>query len=219
MTSPTEAVYFHPDDYATAGRRIAAFILDHVLLFGLLLGICLVLMVWAMVEHPLPAELSDPTVDLAERNRISREWMRSEPVIGKFVLGFYGWLFLGVLYYTVVRRLRGGTLGYRLAGIRLVDATGNPPSLGVLAKRFVLAVIATLPLGASYALCARTSRRQSFHDRWCGTWLVRKRAVPAGRAVVAFRSVIFRTTVLNYTDVEPADAESTAPARDDDGPS
>lgn len=178
MTADSWEPRYRPEDYASAGRRIQAFVIDHAFLFCLLLCACTVVVFKLMFVHPPPEAMLDPTVDFLERNRLSREWMMSGPILDWLGKVFNGWLAFCVVYYTLFRRLRGGTLGYRIAGIRLIDARGNTPSMWTLVKRFVLATAATLPLGASYLSCRTDPMRRAWHDRWCGTRLVRKRAVP-----------------------------------------
>jgi uncharacterized RDD family membrane protein YckC len=63
-----------------------------------------------------------------------------------------------------------------------------------------------MTLGAGYVLCFKTPRRQAIHDRWSGTWLVRRRAEPIGPALSTYHTKLFGTFILTYTDVEPAPA-------------
>jgi uncharacterized RDD family membrane protein YckC len=122
-----------------------------------------------------------------------------------------------LLYHTALRRLRGGTLGYRLMGVRLVNQRGETPSWRTVGLRFLLGVVGVIPLAATYWRCLKDARRQTFHDQWAGTWVVKKRAQPAGPAVTAYQTKLFGVLALTYIDVEPytaapADAEMPGPA-------
>ena len=111
-----------------------------------------------------------------------------------------------VSYHVLARTTRGGTMGYRLAGIRWIDKTGRTPGIKTALRRFLIAMPSCLMIGAGYLLCFKTPRRQAVHDRWSGTWLVRRRAEPAGPALSTYNTKLFGTFVLTYTDVEPAPA-------------
>ncbi len=203
MAADADVVWFRSEDYASIARRIGAFLLDHAFLFSLLIVVMLT------VIFPLPAELAERmrSTPVVERQAMTAEWLKSPESMHRLMWRLRGWLVFCVAYYTVFRRLRGGTVGYRIMGIRLIDKTGHPPSLGTLFKRFFVAAIATLPLGASYLKCRKSSKRQAFHDWWCGTWLVRKRAVPAGRGKVSYQPLLLGTFMLTFIDVEPAEAD------------
>ncbi|MFQ5424909.1 MAG: RDD family protein [Phycisphaerae bacterium] len=204
MAADADVVWFRSEDYASIARRIGAFLLDHAFLFALLI------VVMMTVIFPLPPELVERmrSVPVAERQTMTAEWLKSPESMHRLMWRLRGWLVFCVAYYTVFRRLRGGTVGYRIMGIRLIDKTGQPPLLGALFKRFCVAAIATLPLGASYLKCRKSGKRQAFHDWWCGTWLVRKRAVPAGRGKVAYQPLLLGTFMLTFLDVEPDEARA-----------
>ena len=201
MNANTQPVYFRDEDYAGLGRRIAAFILDHVALILLLMG-----MLFATVL-PFPPEVMKrlaATGNAAERYQIQQEYYKLPAVQARIGGSMRMWVVLCTFYYIALRRLRGGTLGYRLAGIRLVDPTGQAPGLKALVKRFLFGALFTMPLGASYYLCLKDARRQALHDRWCNTWLVRKRAEPAGPATLVHRVQLVATWAVRYDGLEPA---------------
>jgi uncharacterized RDD family membrane protein YckC len=194
MTTQPNAVYFAPHDYAPVTRRFGAFLVDLVALY--LLAVVLAIPIgYLLLPRGLPSTPDTPPPQ----------------VLSKYtkIVFTLGGLLGGVPYHIALRRSRGGTLGYRLLGIRLVDQTGHPPSWRVLGKRFVLAVILAipclffLPLVASYLYALKHPRRQTGHDFWSGTWLVRKNARPAGPALTAYNSKLLGTLLLNYIDVEP----------------
>jgi len=205
-TNP-QPVYFRDEDYAGLGRRIAAFILDHVVL------LVLFTIMFVATILPYPPDVMNrmrAAENAVERTQIQQEYFRLPAVQARVGGSMRMWVVLCAFYYIALRRLRGGTLGYRLAGIRLVDVTGQAPGLKVLVKRFVLGAIFTAPLGASYYLCLKDERRQSLHDRWCNTWLVRKRAEPAGPAALVHRMQLVMTWAVRYDGLEPAPPSGNA---------
>ncbi len=195
MTTQPNTVYFAAHDYAPVTRRFGAFLTDLVVLC--VLAFVLVIPIGYLM---LPNRVRSMP-DSPQRQVLLSKYTKRAFAIG----GLAG----GIAYHIVLRRLRGGTLGYRLLGIRLVNETGRPPSWRVLGKRFVLAaLLATpclffLPLVASYLYALKHPKRQTGHDFWSGTWLVRKNARPAGPALTAYNSKLLGTLLLNYIDVEP----------------
>jgi uncharacterized RDD family membrane protein YckC len=189
MSPDADAVIYRPEDYAPVSRRIGALLIDLVV-FTLLVSV-----ITGSIGRVTVPEGIRSMPDTPERTERVNEHMRTPKKVG----------FLGgcLLYYICIRRLRGGTLGYRLMGIRLVDKTGNPPSWRVLVKRFLLAAPLTLPLGASYLCCIKNPKRQAVHDQWSGTWVVRRKAKPAGPAMTAYLTKLLGTLLLRYIDVEP----------------
>lgn len=69
---------------------------------------------------------------------------------------------------------RGGqTLGMRAWRIRVVNADGTALSFARAALRFILAVVAVLPVGLGLWWCLVDRERRGWHDRWARTRVVR----------------------------------------------
>lgn len=203
----SQVVYFHPRDYASPVRRMISFILDQLFLLILLYAMV------AATSWPPPdvkARL-DAAPDRAARQQINKEYY-AQPAIQKRqgnTLRF--WVVVAVAYHIAIRRTRGGTLGYRLAGIQLINCYNEPPSWGTLLKRFFYATALTVPFGLSYFLSLKDPKRQALHDRWCNTWMVRRGALPAGPGVISDRMQLLGSRGIHYIDVEPLPAEAAAP--------
>jgi hypothetical protein len=54
-----------------------------------------------------------------------------------------------------------------------------------------------------YRPCQRDPRRQTFHDRWSGTWSIRKRAEPAGPAKPVHHAKLLGPFLVTHVDIEP----------------
>lgn len=212
MSGEPDAVCFRDEDYASIGRRIGAWLLDFAFAFFILM----VIMRAAQAAAPIELKTRMRSTDRVVSREAMNEWSRSEVGRKSTLRGFGAWFAACMLYYVAIRHLRGGTFGYRIVGIRLVDRSGNSPSLARLAGRFFLASMATFPLGASYLRCLSDPRRQSFHDRWSGTWMVRKRAVPAGPATTAYGGMVLGSYVLSYPVIEPFVPNETGAANSND---
>jgi uncharacterized RDD family membrane protein YckC len=88
-------------------------------------------------------------------------------------------LVLAVAYNTLMVAGTGQTLGMRLLGLRVVHLDESPPQLGAAFKRaLVLTLLGMIPL--ALLLCAlvmeRDRRRQGWHDRAAGTFVISTRA-------------------------------------------
>ncbi len=224
MQADAPPVIFSNDDYASCPRRVASCAVDLVVLALIFSGMQL-WFAYKYVPHDVRAMAPSPA-----RQRLFDKHLA--PVAGQISL-----LSLGVvaIYIIPFRQLRGGGIGYRLLGLRLVDATGNPPSIGALFKRAViigiLMFIGLMPAGMITALakgmgptaksvvmfagvvlfmfmayrpCRTQARRQSVHDRWSGTWIIRNRAQSIGRADMKFHTVFLGTWPIRYIELEPA---------------
>lgn len=204
MAVQPNAVYFAKDDYAHIARRFVAFALDFVF----------VVVIWSVLTFALLANAggtgtrqdiaAGPDSDLGKQDAAEETTLnlKSRQRLPKFTL-----LLVCLVYQIGMRRLPGGTLGYRLAGIRLVDESGGPPSWRALIKRsciaIALAMFLCVPLLISYLYALKHPKRQTGHDFWSGTWAVRKRAKPAGPALTTYQSKLLLIFLLNYIDVEP----------------
>lgn len=177
-----------------------AFIID---LFFILLLLSAML---TAALYPMPPEYKarlDAAPDMAARNAINQELYAIPAIRQRRVTTARFWLVLSVAYHVALRRTRGGTLGYRIARIRLINSENQPPSWRVLTKRFFLGMALAGPFGASYLLCLRSPKRQALHDRLCNTWMVRSRAVPAGPGTEVHQLQLLSSWAIRYIDVEP----------------
>ncbi|GJQ27397.1 MAG: hypothetical protein HBSAPP02_24290 [Phycisphaerae bacterium] len=195
MPTGCDYVLFAPTDYANLSRRLIALLIDLALVIVGVSGISS-----AVAARVVPPDVWRIT-HRAERQRRMNEAMR--PVQLPTTLGCVAF---AMIYHVLGRTLHGGTVGYRLAGVRLVDAAGRTPPLRVLFKRFLMAVPFTLLLGASYFSVGRSPRRQTTHDQWSGTWVVRKTAQPIGPAKPAYQTKLLGTMLFTWLDLEPAGA-------------
>lgn len=203
MTATT-AIHYDVNDYATTLRRLIAALTD-------LVAVLLVILIvnYAFAYRYVPADVLRMPVTTA-KERATRQARINEHMRPIQVSLLAGILLSIAAYHIGMRRLHGGTLGYRLAGVRIVDATGRPPQWKTLVRRFLIALPFVSFFGVTYLLCRQNPRKQSFHDQWSGTWVVRKAASPAGPAKVVYQSKLLGTFPLTYIDLEP---DESSPAQ------
>jgi len=84
------------------------------------------------------------------------------------------------LYFVGCWASGGRTLGYRVAGLRLVRSDGRMPTLGTCLIRFIGAVCSLTPLPLGYLWMVCDPNRQAWHDKLADTMVVREEcaAVP-----------------------------------------
>ncbi len=76
-------------------------------------------------------------------------------------------------YAALFHALGGRTPGKWVAGICVLDETGQPPSLGRAALRALLAFASAAPLFLGFVAALFSRKRQAFHDKVAGTYVVR----------------------------------------------
>lgn len=93
---------------------------------------------------------------------VGRAW-----VVALLVPWLYYWLFIG---------LKGQTPGKMAVGIRVVDRRGDTPGLGRAALREVVGkTVASIPLYLGFLWIAWDGRKQGWHDKIAGTYVVYSR--------------------------------------------
>lgn len=97
-------------------------------------------------------------------------------VIGIAVLMFLGYV-VGVWLYEALLTSseRGGTLGKRAMGLRVVRADGTRLSFGRSTARYFLKIIVTpmIPLGLGYIMAGFSSGKRALHDLMADTLVIR----------------------------------------------
>lgn len=100
------------------------------------------------------------------------------------MLGFVFWAFVWwFLNYGVLQGLNGATLGKLMTGLRVVNRKdGSPIGVAKSLGRTVLYLVSALPLYAGFLAVFWDKERRCWHDRLCGTVVIRKGAVYSGVA-------------------------------------
>ena len=84
------------------------------------------------------------------------------------------WLLLITAAYFVVSWTRvGATIGMRAWKLKLLRDDGERMGRALAGKRFVLALLSLLALGAGFWYALFDAERRTWHDRVCGTRMTR----------------------------------------------
>ena len=98
---------------------------------------------------------------------------------------------LSLLYFAILKRTSIGTLGYIITGVRIVDLTGNKPSIGRMLFRTLFIVIGPLNLFLDLFWVGNDREKQSLRDKLAGTYVIRKKASILGRGKITFSTYTF----------------------------
>lgn len=113
------------------------------------------------------------------------------------------------LYFVVCESILGGaTLGKMIMGIRVADASGNPPSFLRSFVRTFLKILSTIVLFGGFVMIAFTENKQALHDSMTKCFVVRYRKPYLVRAlivtVVVFSVFLGGAKVFGYSLTEMA---------------
>ena len=146
-----KGVVFQPGDHAGVVRRLIASAIDGLVLF---VGWVVLVSLWIS--------------------------MAGVPGITPWTLG-PAWMLTAFAYVVLLKRSRLRTLGYRLAGLRVVDLRGGCPGLLPMTIRGGLYLLGVAPLDVLSLFLGGRPRRK-LTDRVAGTWVVRAEARPVGHS-------------------------------------
>ncbi|AGG90743.1 MULTISPECIES: RDD family protein [Rhodanobacter] len=158
------------EDHAGFWKRVAAYILDAIVLY-----IPQVLIEKAFGGDAAKAALKQASLDAvgnpdammaANMHYYSTMW----PAMLLIVV-------LGVLYFTVCESSAWqGTLGKLALGIRVTDLEGRRISFPRALGRYFAKILSAIILGVGFLMVAWTQRKQGLHDMICGTLVLNGRA-------------------------------------------
>lgn len=155
------------------GRRVAAFLLDGVLMWAVTLG------AFFLVAHHTSADAFSSSSNTLTLTLGGDRWLLEG---GSAVLFSTVALALGLAYLGVLPGVTGWTPGKRVVGIRVVDAHGRPPGAARGVVRALLWIVDGfpyfLPALIGFGVAVSTQRHQRVGDQVARTFVVRAGTVP-----------------------------------------
>jgi len=88
------------------------------------------------------------------------------------------------LYFVVLKRSRVRTAGYRLGRVKVVDLKGELPSYPALTWRMLFGLLGPCSL-IDLIWLTEDPHRQTLHDKFANTYVIKAAAQPAGSARIA----------------------------------
>ncbi len=146
--------------YGGFWRRAVAFSLDGVIIFAFL-SLLLFLM-----ERALPS---------AAYSAAASKWSLIA------VLPYYGTaLILNMCYFTFFHGFGGRTPGKMLLGLMVIQSSGDPMTPGLAFLRWVGSIISRIVFMLGFIWVAFDGRKQGWHDKIAGTYVIKTRGQSHG---------------------------------------
>lgn len=159
---PAAAAVAGRDTYASVPRRLAAFLID-TMIVQCTCG--LVGLAWGVVA--IVSEAADRDLDGG--------YYVERALLGHLQAGMWAGVVVGWLYAAGFEASRRrATPGKMLVGVFVTDAAGRRASFLRASARYGAKVVGGLPLMAGYLVALVTRRRQALHDLLAGTLVLRK---------------------------------------------
>lgn len=173
---------YAPRDYAGFWRRTLALVLDAIFL---LLVRAMMFLGWYF------------GVPGAQEDRASLAW----PAIG--------WWLIALVYLFGFRFTTRGTPGYRLVGIRYAYILAGEPPWQAIALRSLAAILLWWLFALDHFWILFDARKQAWHDKVSGFYVVKRKAQPIGTERVVQRVTNFLG--MTFVSLEPASGDERAP--------
>jgi uncharacterized RDD family membrane protein YckC len=148
------------DRYGGFWRRMMAFFIDKMILFGIslfLFFIGLLALSFGFLSHYrefLPEQVVEMAITFA-------------------LLYYCVTVFISMLYFTYFHGTTGQTFGKVLFGLKVVQATGEKMTLGIAFLRWVGYLISAVVIYLGFIWIALDGRKQGWHDKIAGTVVIR----------------------------------------------
>jgi uncharacterized RDD family membrane protein YckC len=97
-----------------------------------------------------------------------------------------GGLIVSIVYYVSAWAKSGQTLGKSVTGMKIVGRDGAPPSWGQALLRYVGYIISGLVFSLGFIWVAFDSKRQGWHDKIAGTYVVNEETTFSEASSVEF---------------------------------
>jgi len=85
-----------------------------------------------------------------------------------------------ILYMALLKRSKYRTLGYIIAGVKIVNLKGEKPSVFQMISRLFLFLLGPIGLIIDIIWLTSETTKQTLRDKYVGTYVINKNASPAG---------------------------------------
>ncbi|HEV7243012.1 MAG TPA: RDD family protein [Thermoanaerobaculia bacterium] len=104
-------------------------------------------------------------------------------------------------YFVLLKRSRFRTLGYRLAGAKIVNLQGETPSIGSLLIRLLFVVGGPANVVFDLFWIPSDENRQAIRDKFAHTYVVRTAALPTGSGPLVYRTYNMLGTTFYFLEI------------------
>jgi uncharacterized RDD family membrane protein YckC len=121
----------------------------------------------------------------------------------------YSCLGFTYFYLVILESSRFGTLGFIITGVKVLNLKGERPSLLRMTLRQLLWVVGPFHPFTDLLWLGGDDFRQTLRDKFAGTIVVKRDAVPAGRGPVHLRYYGFAGLMLAFAEVQKPRSSTT----------
>jgi uncharacterized RDD family membrane protein YckC len=109
-------------------------------------------------------------------------------------------------YFVLLKRTRGGSVGYRVAGVRIVGLDGERAGVLPLTVRMLFMALGPVNYVLDLVWMTDDVHRQAIRDKFADTYVIKKHAVPAGSGKVIRRhyEILFYNFLFREVEIEKA---------------
>jgi uncharacterized RDD family membrane protein YckC len=178
-------VYYLLSSYGSLPKRIVAASIDLVFLILIAFFIS---WLWALYS-------TEPNIDIAAE-------------YGWLALAFfspsYFWtcVFISFIYLAIIKPSFLRTIGYKIAGLKIVNMKGNRPSFFQMTWRFLLLIFGPINLIIDIFWLGGDDDRQALRDKMAGIYVVGKNALPAGSGPFKYSNYHFLGLSFVFKEVK-----------------
>jgi uncharacterized RDD family membrane protein YckC len=120
------------------------------------------------------------------------------------------WLSLSAIYLVYFKAFTEGTIGYRIAKIKLIDYYGNRPSIWAVLMRTLFAIFGPLNYGLDLLWIGSDKSFQALRDKVVATLVIRKNATPISKGTIQYRRYDFFSWNIIFPEIENSDDKLTS---------
>ena len=114
-----------------------------------------------------------------------------------------GWTIIWFGYFVVLKGSRFRTLGYVVAGARIVNLRGERPGYLALMARLAFAMFGPANYAFDLLWISSDPGRQALRDKFAHTYVIRNNAVPAGTGRITYPTYMCFGWTLMFAEVAP----------------
>jgi hypothetical protein len=104
----------------------------------------------------------------------------------------------------ILKQSSVGTVGYRIAGVRIVGLDGRPPSWLSMAVRLLFLLLGPFMLVIDLVWISADKHRQSLRDKFGNTYVVKRTAEPVGAGNIVHCAYDILGFSFSFREVEAA---------------
>ncbi|WP_020472810.1 RDD family protein [Zavarzinella formosa] len=121
---------------------------------------------------------------------------------------FWSWFGLTYVYLVFIESSPQGTFGFLLTGMKIVSLNGERPSFLRMTFRLMMWLLGPFHPAIDFLWLSGDPDRQTLRDKFAGTYVVRKNAVPCGKGIVGLRRYFLFGFVVLCREVQRRQANT-----------